>query len=180
MFIKEFLPQYNTPDYMRRKKTTLLIFLFIVVKTNIFSQTIWTIGPMLHINFGGDKPHISYAIESSYWDLSHFYYGVDAGFEFEPKAKKTRIYSEIQTGFGLAGIALGPLLEINRTEKKIHLGIQTSIWGNYFIGVDLRKRWVDKTKYRCAGLYLKIPFADHGFSDSNGNNSSHHYHHFGD
>lgn len=141
---------------MKRKLFILLFFLVTIFKTGL-SQEIWTIGPMLHINLGGEKKRFSFAIEGSYWNLNHFFYGVDGGIEFEKN--RIRIYSELQTGFGLAGIALGPLLEINTFQGKAHLGMQSSVWANYFVGVDYRRRWVDKTKYNCFGLYLKVPMA---------------------
>lgn len=158
------------------KKVFLLLFFLTGVSRLCFSQQIWTIGPMIHINFGGEKVRVSYAIESSYWNLNNFYYGIDGGIEFE--SNKFRIYSEMQTGFGLAGIAFGPLLEINTNEGTAHFGTQGSLWGNYFLGVDFRKRWVNKTKYNCFGVYAKLPFVIGGNGSSG--NGSHHYSDFDD
>jgi len=159
------------------KKITLYIlpFFFTGIFKAGFSQEIFTIGPMVHFNFGGEKMQVSYSIEFSYWNFSHFYYGVDGAVEFE--AKRIRIYSEIQTGVGLAGLSCGPVLEINTDNKTSHVGVQGSAWANFFIGLDFRERWINKTRYTCPGVYFKVPFADSGFDDSNGSVSHHHYHH---
>ncbi len=153
-------------------KKIVVISLFFFIFFNCFSQQIWTIGPMVHYNFNNGKNHFSYALECSFWNLEHFFYSIDGGIEFE--SKKIRIYSELQTGILVAGISLGPLLEINTNENKTHFGIQSSIWANYLIGVDYRMRWVNKEKSNCIGLYFKLPIADSGFSSSS-RSSHHHY-----
>lgn len=157
-------------------KTYIPILLLTLMSLSSLSQEIWTIGPMVHLNFGGEKKRMSYSLEFAYWNLDHFYYSVDGGIEFEQK--KIRIYSEIQTGIGVTGISCGPLLEINKQDRQAHIGFQTTAWLNYFIGADFRKRWVNKTRYNCVGMYAKIPVAASGLSSSNSNssnNSSHHH-----
>ena len=165
-----------------KKKLFFIIFLFFWVCRVGVSQEVWTIGPMLHINFGGERTNVSYAIECAYWNLKHFFYGVDGGIEFG--GKRIRIYSEMQTGFLLAGLSAGPLLEINTNEGTTHLGFQSTVWANFFLGLDYRFRYVDKTKYNCVGFYLKVPIADSDgpagsfLNTSNANGSESHYHHF--
>lgn len=121
---------------------------------NSMSQTIWTFGPMLHVNFGGERTNASFGFELAYWNFSHFPYSYDFGTDFSKK--RIRLYSECQTGFGLAGIAAGPVLEIQTDKPAIKLGLQTSIWGNYYLGFDLRFRFIDKKTFFCPGTYFKF------------------------
>ena len=152
----------------------MLIGLAVAASERAFSQEheiIWTIGPMFHYNFGGEKRTTSFGIEAAYWDVTHFPYGVDAAIEFD--RNRIRLYSEAQTGVGLVGISLGPVVEFNTKAAKVHLGVQGSGWANYFLGVDYRFRYIDKTKYHCVGLYAKIPFATSGIDSSSGSSHSH-------
>lgn len=126
-----------------------------------FSQEIWTIGPMLHVNFGGEKRSTSFAIEAAYWNLNKFYHSVDFAVEFDRGS--IRLYSEAQTGIGLTGISLGPVIEFSNGGT--WLGVQGSCWANYILGIDYRMRFIDKKKFYCVGLYAKLPFATTGLSD---------------
>ena len=137
-------------------KKLLLLLSFIGTSTLSFSQTVFMLGPIVHFNFGEHKPRISYGFECSYWDVRYFNYGVDVGAEYE--SEKFRIYSELETGVGIAGVAAGPVFELNTTENKTHLGFQGSVWTNFFLGFQYRKRWIDKTMFNCAGIYAKVPF----------------------
>jgi hypothetical protein len=171
------------------KTTTKLKLLTLVLTTCLklsYSQEAWLIGPMVHINFGGEKTHVSYAVECSVWDAQHPFYGADAGIEFE--RNRVRIYSELQAGLLLTGVSAGPVLEINTLKNTAHLGFQSSVWANYFVGVDYRKRWIDHTTYNCVGFYTKVPLSlgndtQSDFLDTNGNHHhneehySHHHHH---
>ena len=134
-------------------------YFFSILCISIFyikSQTIWTIGPMIHFNFGEDKLKVSYNIEAAYWNYSKFPWSVDFALEFEKK--KFRLYSEGQTGFGLGGIAAGPVIEFDREINKTTAGCQASIWGNYYWGFDLRYRKINGNKFFCPGTYLKVGF----------------------
>lgn len=51
----------------------------------VYAQTIWTVGPMLHINFGGEKTRASWGLEFAYWNFAHFPYSIDMAAEFEKK-----------------------------------------------------------------------------------------------
>ena len=175
MVPKEKGKPFKNLKFMLKRKTKLILLLLIGLYRPVVSQEIWTIGPMIHVNFGGEKTRISYAVECSYWNFRHFFYGVDGGIEWGPE--RFRVYSEMQTGFGLAGLALGPLLELNTTEGTAHFGMQSSVWANYFLGFDYRRRWVNKDKYNCLGVYFKVPFTDSGFSDSNSSTSNYYHHH---
>ena len=131
------------------------------------AQEIWTVGPMLHFNFGGEKKiTTSFAIERAYWNLQGFPYGADFALEFDKG--KFRIYSEFQTGVGVTGISFGPVLEFNRTESRTNLGVQGTFWVNYYLGVDYRFRVIGKNTIHAFGLYGKLPVADSGLDDADG------------
>lgn len=132
-----------------------------------FSQSIWTAGPMLHFNFGGPKMKVSFGLEVAYWNFAHFPYSIDFCTEFEKQ--RIRLYSELQTGVGIAGVSAGPVMEIQTDKPAVKLGFQSSIWGNYFFGIDLRYRYIDKTSFFSPGTYLKIPFNGR---DKNGKSNS--------
>lgn len=151
------------------RKLFALPFCFMGLFHAGISQEVMTIGPMVHINFGGEKIHASYAIESAYWNYEHFPYSIDGGIEFE--SGRFRIYSEFQTGVAVAGISCGPVFELNKTGA--HLGVQGSVWGNYFLGVDLRIRRIEKTTFKSPGVYLKLPIGPGG--SKNSNNSNHNW-----
>jgi hypothetical protein len=146
------------------------------------AQSIWTVGPMLHFNIGGEKVRASWSVEFAYWNFNHFPYSVDFAAEFEKQ--KIRFYSEAQTGIGIAGISAGPVLEIQTDAGKAKLGVQGSVWGNYYLGGDLRLRGIDGHLFFAPGVYIKTGFApkdENGNSISgsgyNGTHSHHHHHH---
>lgn len=145
------------------------LFLFIVsLHSTCLAQEVWTIGPMIHYSFGGEKRHFSYGIEGAYWNLKHFYYSYDAGIELSKK--RVRIYGEVQTGIGVTGISAGPVIEYNKEERKLRAGFQTTAWANYFLGFDYRYRRIDKTNFHCVGTYLKVPFATKDMKSSSAGN----------
>jgi hypothetical protein len=159
-------------------------FILLLFFTNFFissSQTIWTVGPMLHVNFGGKegekKVKVSYALEFAYWNFSRFPYSFDFAAEFGKK--RIRLYTEAQTGIGIAGISAGPVLEIQTDKSACKLGFQTTVWANYFLGFDYRYRRIDKTNFNCIGTYVKGGF---NARDENGEKieSSGSYHHWDD
>ena len=153
------------------KKILIVLALLCGFSITSKSQIVYTIGPMIHLNFGGEHLKVSYAVECSYWNLKNIYYGIDGGIEFEKNA--IRLYSELQTGFGLAGISAGPVLELNTIKSKFYLGFQSTIWANFFVGIDYRKRWINSMNYNCAGLYFKFPYKSTGFSSSSTTNNQH-------
>ena len=124
------------------------------------------LGPMLHYNIGGEKNRFSFAIELAYWNYEGFPYSADAGIEFEKQ--KIRLYSELQTGIGLAGLAIGPVFEVKTKEKKVHLGLQGSLWANYFLGFDVRFRKSGDEFYLSPGTYFKLPVGYEGSTDADG------------
>lgn len=144
-------------------KNKTLLFLLLLTGARLFSQSIITIGPMLHWNFGAGKRTTTFAIEAAYWNLDKFPYSVDAGIEFG--GKKVRLYSELQTGIGVAGVSAGSVIEMG---DGIKLGGQFTVWANYGVGIDYRYRKVNKQKNNCFGLYAKIPASHWGFDQSDG------------
>jgi hypothetical protein len=146
----------------------ILLFLLVI---SIFSraQTIWTVGPMLHVNFGAKKIRVSYALEFAYWNFSHFPYSIDFAAEYEKK--RIRFYSELQTGIGVTGVAAGPVLEFQTDSSKVKLGFQYSFWANYYWGFDFRMRFIDNHTFLAPGTYLKVGFNGR---DENGERIEHH------
>ena len=144
--------------------TTLLVG----ASTLSFAQEIWSIGPMLHFNFGGEKPRTTFSIETAYWNIDAFPYSVDFAVEFG--RNKVFIYSEVQTGIGITGVSFGPVVQLS-SKYGSHIGVQGSCWANYILGFDYRIRFIDHQKLNYIGSYIKVPFATSGFDDD-GNNSS--------
>jgi hypothetical protein len=146
------------------KKYILVSLLILSIHINVTAQSIWTIGPMIHLNLNDKKVKCSYNLEVAYWNFNGFPWSIDGAIELE--RKKIRLYTEGQTGFGLGGISSGPVIEINKEEKKTTIGWQSSIWGNYYLGFDLRYRKINGKKFFCLGNYLKTGFNS---KDENGN-----------
>ena len=63
--------------------------------------------------------------------------GVDGGRE------GFRVYAEPQLGWVLAGLSLGPVLEVSSLGAPARWGIQGSGWINAVGGLDMRYRYVD-------------------------------------
>lgn len=145
---------------------TVLLLCNFISKTH--GQDIWTVGPMLHINFGDKQIKASFAIEAAYWNIYFIPYSVDAGIEFEKN--KIRLYSEFQTGIGLAGGSIGPVFEFNTKEINVKGGIQASLWANYFIGFDLRYRRIGGKDFIAPGVYAKLPVYFYDKDDPDGEN----------
>jgi hypothetical protein len=67
------------------------------------------------------------------------------------------VYSELQTGIGVAGLSCGPVLEFKTDEFKVNPGIQLSGWANYFLGFDIRYRITTENAVFSPGAYVKLP-----------------------
>jgi hypothetical protein len=151
------------------KKAIIFYSLSMLSFYSSIAQEVWTIGPMLHYNFGGEKRTTSFSIEAAYWNIYKFPYGLDFAVEFD--RKKIRLYSEVQTGVGVTGVSVGPVLEFNTAEGGRHIGVQGTVWVNYFLGADYRIRYIDKQTFHAGGLYGKFPVAHSGFDDENNSSS---------
>jgi len=154
---------------MKTTERYLAICAVLCISISSYAQEIWTIGPMIHINFGGEKRTTAFSIEAAYWNINHFIYSVDAGIEVE--RGKLRLYSEGQTGLGVTGLSLGPIVEFNFRESKTRLGVQGSCWINYIFGADYRIRFIDGQKLHYVGFYGKVPMATSGL-DEDGESTS--------
>jgi hypothetical protein len=162
-----FNPYYNQ---MISHKILITTAFFFIVSSSALAQEIWTVGPMLHVNFGRGKPTVSFAIEAAYWNVSKFPHSVDFGIEFD-RRKTTRFYSELQTGIGVAGVSAGPVLQVGGGDGA-KLGLQGTAWINYYIGLDYRMRFFRDQKHHCVGLYGKLPVATTGLDDGDGHSHS--------
>jgi hypothetical protein len=161
------LQLYNEPNEISMR--VALFFLFTIHVGILNAQEIWTVGPMVQINFGGgEKLRPSFAIEIAYWKVKGFPYSVDFALEFEKG--KTRIYSELQTGIGIAGLSAGPVFEFNKKEGKARVGWQATFWANYYLGFNYRIRHIDNKRLKAIGAYLKLPVVTSGI-ESNSSNS---------
>lgn len=138
------------------RKFIFLVIISSVISSNLFSQKnqVWMVGPMLHFNFGNKEMRTSFGLEVAYWNYDGFPYSVDCGIEFEKR--KIRLYTEGQTGIALAGVSLGPVLEFRKDDTS-KLGVQGSLWANYFGGIDFRYRAIAGDSYLSPGAYFKIP-----------------------
>jgi hypothetical protein len=134
------------------------------------TAVILTAGPMVHWNFGPNGGNPSLALEVACWRVTSSgaegwelpdapAWGGDLGIEFE-RGGKRRLYSEVQTGIGFAGVSAGPVLEIAPGNGKAW-GVQGSAWGNLLIGGDLRWRRMDGATTFTPGIYAKLPLRPH-------------------
>ena len=156
-------------NYLKFGVYIIFFSLTVFLSGKSFSQQLWTIGPMYHVNFGNGKAHGSFAIEVAYWNVKHFPYSIDGGIEFEKGS--FRMYSELQTGIIVTGISIGPVLEFNLEKSKVGLGFQGSVWANYYFGVDYRYRKVNNYARYSVGTYLKFLLVQDGFKESSHNSS---------
>jgi len=136
------------------KKTLLLVCFLLGSLWTAAQNGALSFGPMLHLNMGEKPNRLSFGFEVAYWNLQKIPAGIDVGFDFQKGVK--RFYFEGQVGIGLAGVAFGPVFE-KKKDDVTRLGWQTNIWANYFAGVNLRWRRVNKQKTFAPGVYLKVP-----------------------
>lgn len=124
------------------------------------AQHVYTAGPMLHYNFGGGaKGHFSFGVEVAYWNVYDLPYGFDLGIDFEKD--RFRVYSEAQTGIYFGGVSAGPFLEFPKGQAA-RLGMQTSLWANAIIGLDVQARFSRGETRVAPGLYGKYMWTPGG------------------
>ena len=80
--------------------------------------------------------------------------GFDVGIEFEQG--KIRLYSEAQYGL-IGGASAGPVLQYSFSDKKICTGFQTSVWLSFFLGGEIRGRFMQDGIYYSPGVFVKLP-----------------------
>ena len=137
---------------MKKTVAFLLLSILAACGDEIGPKTVfWTIGPMVHINFGKGSIKPSLALEGAAW--IDFFFGMDAGVEIEKG--KARIYYEFQTGLVFFGLSMGSVCEFASERDAAAVGFQTSLWGACFGGGDLRYRRIDGRNYFCPGAFVK-------------------------
>lgn len=140
-------------NVLRRMKPILIACLFAGASCAHGRDALLMVGPMVHYNFGGASGSgWSFALEASYWSG---FTALDWGVEIDLR-KQVRIYGEAEAGFGLAGLAAGPMIQFGR--GGFRAGLQGSVWANYFAGADFRLRKAFGIPLEIApGAYLKVP-----------------------
>lgn len=141
--------------------TIVLIVMTISANSGTLPARLLTFGPMWHLNFGNEKIKLSWGFELAYWQTfgnpgygSSHLHGVDVGIEFEGDTR--RIYGEYQNGEIIYGGSIGPVIEVN--DGVYNYGIQGSIWGAVFAGVDMRMRYLQNIGLLFApGIFVKAP-----------------------
>ena len=111
-----------------------------------------TFGPVLNWSFGETGNKFFYGANIAYWD---FRGGIpwSIGFGYEgSNSFENLIYSELQSGAWLYGASAGAVYS-----NKHGFGGQASVWGNFFGGLNLRTRYLNKGFHFVPGLYLSIP-----------------------
>lgn len=150
-------PTYKTVKSLLSSNAKLLVVpaLLLLLSFNVRAQDVISVGPMLHFNFGDQKPRVSWGIEAAAWWYEDNF-PVSASFGYERKHGGNVLYLQGQTGVGLAGLAAGPYLEFRKDDTAM-LGLQTDYWLNYFAGVNYRVRYSGEGNQKALGLYLKAP-----------------------
>ncbi len=160
---------------MVAKSLALFTLLAIPVRPRAAPNSIAVAGTMVHFNFGNQAHAISYGLEFSEWYYASWPVGLDVGAEYG--GHRFRIYTEGETGIGVTGAAWGPVVEFS-PGKNAALGIQTSLWANFFGGIDFRWRFLDHKTYYCPGVYAKIPLVPGELDSLSADGENHHHHHF--
>ncbi len=151
----------------------LLVLLFLAAGARAEGRLGYvTAGPMLHWNFSGYRfSGFSFGLEVAYWNYAEawqegFYFSGPApdpdapGFGLalgcDGGAGGFRLYAEPQIGWVLAGLSLGPVLELPAPGSPPRWGLQGSAWANAVGGVDLRYRYLYGRHTQALGLYAKL------------------------
>ena len=139
----------------RSTKLLMLSLLFLLLITDVRAQDVFSVGPTLHFNFGDKKPKVSWGVEAALWWYQD-QFPVSANIGFDRRKGSTVLYSQAQTGVGIAGISAGPYLEFRKENSPV-LGVQTDYWINYFAGLNYRVRYGGGEKKKALGFYIKAP-----------------------
>ncbi|MFD2248587.1 hypothetical protein [Pontibacter ruber] len=137
-----------------RKKLLLLLF-SILLFAEVRAQDVFSAGPMLHYNFGDKKPKLSWGIEAAVWWYEDGF-PISANIGFDRRKGSTILYTQAQTGIAVAGLSVGPYLELRKEEPTV-LGLQTDYWINNYLGLNYRIRYGGGQKQKALGGYVKLP-----------------------
>ncbi|MFD2512735.1 hypothetical protein ACFSRY_02545 [Pontibacter locisalis] len=137
-------------------KYKLLFLVLLLTFSKVQAQDVFSVGPAFHYNFGDKKPKVSWGVEAAIWWYEDKF-PISANLGFDKRKGSTVLYSQAQTGVGLAGISVGPYLEFRKEEASTTFGLQTDYWLNYYAGLNYRIRYGGGEKQRAFGLYLKAP-----------------------
>ncbi len=109
-----------------------------------------TFGPRVAISYGKIWD-INLGFETSYWNYDHWDYGfgrglsINVGFDYYLKGR-IDVYSELQTGIGLAGLSAGGFRTVYGDFPG--WGIQSTIWGLYMVGGDYRFKYKNESEHQ--------------------------------
>ena len=141
---------------MLKKYCLLLAFIFML--DNLSAQVL-TLGPMLHCYIGAKKPKVTIGFEAAVY-LGN--YSIDFGIEGGKHI--SHIYSELQYAkfnnyLFISGLSLGVYKRIDK-DKGNCFGFQSTLWGYYYGGADLRFRIDKSSKTVGLGGFVKgaLPF----------------------
>jgi hypothetical protein len=117
----------------------------------------------VHWHFLAKEFPIGLGLQASFMERNHYSdflgYGANIGVETQG-LQRFYIYTEVETGFEPFGIAVGPVLKLERYARP-HLGIQGSGWigiQGWHVLPDVRFRYIrnDGCPFSM-GLMLKVP-----------------------
>ncbi|WP_242929465.1 hypothetical protein [Pontibacter vulgaris] len=137
------------------KLKLLLVITAGMFASEVKAQDAFSVGPMLHYNFGSKKPKISWGVEAAVWWYENGF-PVSGNFGFDRRKGSTALYTQVQTGVGVVGVAAGPYVEFRKEESAI-LGFQTDYWLNYYAGLNYRIRYNPEQRQKALGVYAKLP-----------------------
>ena len=136
-------------------KYKLLFVIILITFSQANAQDVFSVGPAFHFNFGEQRPKVSWGVEASIWWFKD-QIPVSANLGFDRRAGSTILYSQVQTGIGIAGVSAGPYIEFKKENTPI-IGLQTDYWLNYYAGLNYRVRYGKGGNQKALGLYLKAP-----------------------
>jgi hypothetical protein len=159
---------------MKNTITYAVVALFMVMPApGHATDYMWiSFGPMLHWNIGGKEEgstKMSISLEAALWyESGHDNgYSIDVGAEYEftvpgqrregTKPNKWLWYSEFQLGrppgIPMGGFSAGPVFDASNRQ----MGFQSSVWGCYLLGFDIRYRRLGGANFLCPGIFAKVP-----------------------
>ena len=141
------------------KLSLVAAFLFLLPgEAQAVLETHWAVtgGPSFNWTVFSDSVEYSWGFEAAYWDFDYgrargypVALGLNVGVEFNPRG--SLYFAEAQTGGVFVGGSVGPVYDTANG-----WGWQGSAWANFFAGISLRLRRIDKLRF-VPGLFLHFP-----------------------